>query len=77
MSEEKQVGVLERLRGISEVLAKAAGVAEEIIGCVPGKVKEVAQEPDCTLAYIGDMLDTVDGRAKYLLERLADIQRRL
>ena len=74
---EQQAGVLERLRGIVEVLAKAQAVTEEIVGCVPGNVKDVAQEPDCALSYIDDVLSGIEARAHYLLGRLSDIQRRL
>ena len=77
MDEKQQEGVLARLRDIADVLAKAQAVTEEIVGCVPGNVKDVAQTPDCALSYIDDVLGSVDARARHLLERLGDIQRRL
>jgi len=77
VNKEQRVGVLERLRGIADILAKATAVTDEIVGCVPGNVKDVAQTPDCALSYIDDVLSNVDARVRYLLERLGDIQRRL
>ena len=77
MGEEQQAGVLDRLRGIVEVLAKAQAITEEIVGCVPGNAKGVEPAPDCALSYIDDVLGSVDARAHYLLEQLGGIQRRL
>ena len=74
--DEKQLGVLERVRSIAEVLSKAVAVAEEIVGCVPANAKE-SKEPSDTLAQINSSLDTVDERAHYLLDRLGEVQRRL
>ena len=70
--------ILEDLQVIAEVLSKATVTAEEVVGTHPDNLKEgVRQEPTCSLAKIEDVVNIVDGQARYLLGRLGEIQQRL
>ena len=75
---EKGRCVHERLLGISEVLAKAVGVAEAVGGSVPSDAKEGGPGSGSSkLAHISDLLDAIDKQALYVHQRLVDIQGQL
>ena len=78
IKEEKLAGAFERLQGVSDVLAKARDISEEIVGPEPSDLdKGVAVEPTDAMARIDAVLCVIEGRVDYLLSQLVHIRQLL